>query len=138
VVPDGVPRQRIGRASDRFSKTDVVSPAAPRRPPQRRTTDATASTSDGAPGPRAAAPAAAREIDGGLQVRRTLERGAQSAAKATTHLDLSAARRTGVQMLEDVVIRFRQQLITQKRIGDFSNVTAGHDASILSSWAFTV
>ena len=33
-----------------------------------------------------------REIDGGLQVGRTLERGAQTAAKATTHLDLSAAR----------------------------------------------
>jgi len=74
-----------------------------------------------------------REIDGGLQVGRTLERGAQTAAKPTTHLDPSAARRTGVQMLEDVVIRFRQQLITQKRIGDFSNVTAVHDASILSS-----
>ena len=79
-----------------------------------------------------------REIDGGLQVRRTIERGAQGAAKSATSLDLSAARRTCVQMLQDVVIRFRQQLITQKRIGGFSNVTAGHDASILSSWAFTV
>ena len=79
-----------------------------------------------------------REIDAGLQVRRTIERGAQGAAKPTTSLDLSAARRTRVQMLQDVVIRFRQQLITQKRIGDVSNVTAGHDASILSSWAFTV
>ena len=99
-------------AGDRFSKTNVVSPAAATTPA------ATASH--------------------WLQVRRTLERGAQGAAKPTTSLDLSAARRTRVQMLQDVVIRFRQQLITQKRIGDFSNVTAGHDASILSSWAFTV
>ena len=36
-------------------------------------------------------------------------------------------------MPQDLVIRFRQQFLTQKRIGHFPNVTTIHDASILSS-----
>ena len=36
-------------------------------------------------------------------------------------------------MPQDLVIRFRQQFLTEKRIGDFPNVTTIHDASILSS-----
>src|SRR5262249_20791854 len=54
---------------------------------------------------------------------------AQRAAECAPRVDLRSARRAGVQVLQDLVVRLRQQLIAQKRVGDFANVTTVHDAS---------
>src|SRR5262245_45585653 len=67
-----------------------------------------------------------------LQVWRTIERSVERAAKRAACVDFRSARRTGVEMLEDLVVRLRQQLIAQERVGDFPNVTTSHDASSMS------
>jgi hypothetical protein len=74
---------------------------------------------------------AVRELPGWLQFRRAIEGGSQSATHPTTSVNLGPARWTGIEMPEDLVIRFRQQLLTEKRIGDFANVATIHDASTL-------
>jgi hypothetical protein len=74
---------------------------------------------------------AVRELPGWLQFRGAIEGGAEDAAQPTSRLNVRPTRRTGLEMPQDFVIRFRQQFLTEKRIGNVPNVTTIHDASIL-------
>src|SRR5580765_6472256 len=76
---------------------------------------------------------AVRELAGWLQFRGAIEGSAQRAAQPTSRVKLRSTRRTGIEMPQDLVVRFRQQFLTEKRVGYFPNVTTIHDASILSS-----
>src|SRR6516164_8570390 len=72
-----------------------------------------------------------------LHVRRTVEGVAHSAPESAASIDFRAAHRTGFEVPQDFVVRLRQQLLAQKRVGYFSHVTTIHDASILPSSVFT-
>jgi len=73
------------------------------------------------------------ELPGWLQVGGAIEGGAQGAAQPTSRVNLRPTRWTGIEMPQDLVIRFGQQFLAEKRIGDFPYVTTRHDASMLSS-----
>ncbi len=78
-----------------------------------------------------------RKLRRRLQLGGPIECRAQRITEPPAGSDLRAARRTRVEMLKNLAVRFRQQLIAHERIGHVPTVTTVHDdASILLSMLF--
>ena len=61
-----------------------------------------------------------------LEVGGVVERPSQALAQCSPRGEIGAARRTRLQVTQNLVIRFRQELLGEKRIGHFTNISALH------------
>jgi len=74
-------------------------------------------------------PQSRREFRSRVEIARAVKRASDGLAERTPRSEIGTAYRTRLQVTQYLVIRFREELLTQKRIRQLSKITAFHGGS---------
>lgn len=81
-------------------------------------------------------PKCCQKLRSRLEPWRPVERRSKRLSHSAPPFDLDPARRAALEMPEDFMIRFRDELLSQKRVGELTYITTAHDGSVSPSRVF--